>query len=333
LRGGRRVKLEQSRRRGHRGVDRRAPEGEAHCGRAAREERRGGWRRAASRGAGGGAPGCENGADRGGGADQRRHVRALRQLRGASGGCGRGGPSHRQGAAAAAAAITSGPDEKSERVNGSGAAAKRRCRRFCEQRRCGGGEAQRRHHRGWRRRQGRDRHRRGGRKTAAGTSAAATAVGRRRPRKGGTVRQVCGGPAPDPLTTYATTWVTAAAARAAANLPGACSSVTAVLCHSGRLAARRVSILSRDFAHKALKGELADQQLLRELKLAIVAQGDRTRTVAALVSGLSTGVGRPQRGSLRQTSRRLAAGRRPCRLLRPRHCGGREVPWWEQKRR
>jgi len=93
----------------------------------------------------------------------------------------------------------------------------------------------------------------------------------------------------------------------------------------GRLKAWRVCILLRDLAHKSLKGELANQQLPRTLKLASVAQGDRTRPVAALDCGLATGLDRPPSGSPRQTSRRLEASRTPCRLLRPRHCGGKEV--------
>jgi len=97
----------------------------------------------------------------------------------------------------------------------------------------------------------------------------------------------------------------------------------------GRLEARCVCVLLRDFAHKSLKGELVEQQLPRALKLANVAQGDRARPVAALDHGLATGLGRPPRGIQRQTSRRLAASRPPCRLLRPRHCGGRKGQWQE----
>jgi len=97
------------------------------------------------------------------------------------------------------------------------------------------------------------------------------------------------------------------------------------------LKAWRVGILLRDFAHKPLKGELANQQLPRALKLANVAQGDRTKPVAALDRGLATGPGRPPSARPRQTSRRLGASRMTCRQLRPRHCGGREVQWREKK--
>jgi len=88
---------------------------------------------------------------------------------------------------------------------------------------------------------------------------------------------------------------------------------------SGRLQAWRVAILLRDFAHKSLKGELANQQLSRALKRANVAQCDRIRPVAALERGLGTGLGRPPRGSPRQNSRLLAARRLPCRLPHPHH--------------
>jgi len=100
--------------------------------------------------------------------------------------------------------------------------------------------------------------------------------------------------------------------------------------YGSRLEARCVRLFLRDVAHKSLKGELAEQQLLRALKLANVAQGDRARPVAALDRGLSTGLGRPPRGSPRQTSRRLADCRPPCRILRPRHCCGRHGQWQEQ---
>jgi len=98
----------------------------------------------------------------------------------------------------------------------------------------------------------------------------------------------------------------------------------------GRLEARCVRVLLPDLAHKSLKGELAEQQLPRALQLANVAQGDRARPVAALDRGLATGLGRPPRGSPRQTSRRLAASKPPCLLLRPGHRGRREGQWQEQ---
>jgi len=88
-----------------------------------------------------------------------------------------------------------------------------------------------------------------------------------------------------------------------------------------------VGVSLRDFSRKSLKGEVDAQKLPGALKLVDVAQGDRARPVAALDSGLATGLGLffSPAGSQRQSTRRLAASRAPHRVPGPRHRCGRQV--------
>jgi len=90
-----------------------------------------------------------------------------------------------------------------------------------------------------------------------------------------------------------------------------------------RAKALYVGVILCDFSRMTLEGELADEQLPRALKLADFPQGDRARPVAALDSGLATGLGlgRPPGSSQRQRTRRLAASGPPRRLLGPGHDG------------